>query len=296
MKVFLMNALLVILGVLLIWIFIAPGCVTFRTPDAEMKKKFETKGVHLFTATQVIQGKHLHYASTGDDTLPILLFVHGTPGSWDAFSEYMEDPDLLKRFRMISVDRPGFGYSDFGKAEDLQQQSALMSPLLWQLKNDKPLYLVGHSLGGPMIVKLAADNPGLCSGLIMISASVDPAEEKPEKWRPWLFNTPLHLIVPGAFAPSNEELWYLKKDLVKLKGDFQKIDCPVYFIHGAADTWVPPGNVEYAKKLLVHAKRIDVTMLSGGNHFIPWTRFNEIKEVLLKLQPAGADSARATVR
>jgi hypothetical protein len=74
-----------------------------------------------------------------------------------------------------------------------------------------------------MIVQLAADNPKMFSGLIIISGSVDPAEEKPEKWRPWLFKTPLNIFVPGAFRPSNEEMWYLKKDLVKLKSEFSKI-------------------------------------------------------------------------
>ena len=57
--------------------------------------------------------------------------------------------------------------------------------------------------------------------------------------------------------PSNEEFWYLKKDLVYLEKDFPKITCPVYFIHGSKDTWVPPGNVEYGKKMLVHAPLVD---------------------------------------
>jgi pimeloyl-ACP methyl ester carboxylesterase len=213
------------------------------------------------------------------------VFIHGTPGSWNAFSGYLEDKDLLRKYRMISIDRPGFGYSDFGKAENLQRQSELMSPLLHKLDNGKPTYLVGHSLGGPMIILLAADNPGLFAGLILISGSVDPDVEKPEKWRPILFNTPLNLLVPGAFRPSNVELWYLKKDLVKLRDAYAKIYCPVYFIHGDKDSWVPPSNVAYAKKLLVHAPRIEEYMLPGGNHFIPWTKYGEIKELLLRLNP-----------
>lgn len=83
--------------------------------------------------------------------------------------------------------------------------------------------------------------------------------------------------------PSNEELWYLKKDLVQLEKDFSKIHCPVHFIHGAMDTWVPPENVDYGKKLLVNAPIVEETMIPGANHFIPWTKFNEIRSVLLKL-------------
>jgi pimeloyl-ACP methyl ester carboxylesterase len=257
--------------------------MTFRKADKDMVLTFQQKGVPLHVTTQRIEGRNIHYASTGNDTLPTIVFIHGTPGSWDAFANYMEDSMLLHQYRMVSIDRPGFGYSDFGESEHLARQSELMSPVLKKLNNGKPMYLAGHSLGGPMIIQLAADNPALFKGLVMISGSVDPAEEKPEKWRPWLFKTPLNFLVPGAFRPSNRELWYLKKDLIQLQPQFSKIDCPVYFIHGAADTWVPPGNVDYAKKLLINSPGIHELMIPGANHFIPWTKFKEIREVLLKL-------------
>jgi pimeloyl-ACP methyl ester carboxylesterase len=268
---------------LLVWIILAPGCMTFRNADNVMKKQFERSGIPLTTATIKIQGHNIHYAQTGADSLPTLVFIHGTPGAWDAFAGYMKDSALLQHFRMISVDRPGFGYSDFGAVEPLWKQSQLINETLSKLTNNKPMLLAGHSLGGPLIVQMAADNPALFCGLVIISGSVDPGEEKPEKWRPWIFKTPLNFLVPGAFRPSNEELWYLKKDLVKLKPAFAAIHCPVFFIHGDSDTWVPPGNVDYAKKLLVNTSQVGELIIPGGNHFIPWTKFNEIKEVLLQL-------------
>ncbi len=184
---------------------------------------------------------------------------------------------------MVAIDRPGFGYSDYGMAEHMARQSQLISPLFTLLNNHRPMFIAGHSMGGPMIVKLVADNPGVFSGMVVISGSIDPAEEKPEKWRPVLYKTPLNYFVPGAMRPSNEELWYLKTDLVDLKADFPKVTCPVYFIHGLADTWVPPGNVAYGAKMLVNAASIDSLMIPEANHFIPWSKFNEIKAVLLKL-------------
>lgn len=278
-----MKSMLVFVIILIVWIIFAQSCMTFRKADAEMKKEFDQRGVVLKTATEKIDGRHIHYAQTGADTLPTLVFIHGTPGSWNAFSDYLQDGELLKKYRLISIDRPGFGYSDFGKAENLQRQSQLLSPLLHKLDNGKEMFLVGHSLGGPMVILLAADNPAFFAGLVLISGSVDPDVEKPERWRPLLFNTPLNLLVPGAFRPSNLELWYLKTDLKKLKEAYTKINCPVYFIHGDKDTWVPPGNVSYAKKLLINARSIEEHMLPGGNHFIPWTKYKEIKQVLLRL-------------
>jgi pimeloyl-ACP methyl ester carboxylesterase len=257
--------------------------MTFRKPDSEMKAQFTQAGISLSTETIKINKQNIHYAKTGSDSLPTLVFIHGTPGSWDAFAGYMQDKDLLKQYRMVSIDRPGFGYSDFGKPHHLSEQSLLLNGTVNRLRNGKPIYLVGHSLGGPMIVLMAADNPEYYNGLVLISGSVDALEEKPEKWRPFIFKTPLNYLVPGAFRPSNEELWYLKKDLVDLKSQFIKVVAPVYFIHGSRDTWVPPGNVEYAKKLLVNSPRVDVLMIPDGNHFIPWTKYPEIKNILLGL-------------
>ena len=276
-------SLLIFLILLAVWLICAPGCMTFRNADSVMKKQFHDSGVELTTATIKVQGRNIHYAKTGSDSLPTLVFIHGTPGAWDAFAGYMRDSSLLHHYRMISVDRPGFGYSDFGTVEPFLKQSELINQALAKLYNNKPMLLAGHSLGGPLIVQMAADKPDLFCGLVIISGSVDPAEEKPEKWRPWLFKTPLNLLVPGAFRPSNEELWNLKKDLITLKASFAAIHCPVFFIHGAKDTWVPPGNVDYAKKLLVNTSHIGEMIIPGGNHFIPWTKFNEIRDVLIRL-------------
>ena len=269
--------------ILLLWLILAQSCMTFRKSDADARKEFTAAGVSIKLDRIVVDGHTIHYAMTGSDTLPTLFFVHGSPGSWDAFQEYMKDPDLLKRFRMVSVDRPGFGHSDYGNPEHLGRQSELISPLFTLLENHQPKYLIGHSLGGPMVVKLAADNVGMFSGMVILAGSIDPGEEKPERWRPWLFKTPLNYFVPGAMRPSNEELWYLKKDLVALEGDFAHITCPVYLVHGTVDPLVPFGNTEYGKKMLVNARSVDIIPLPGANHFIPWTRFEVIKRVLLGL-------------
>jgi len=283
MKRFFKKTFLVISIILFVWLVLAQSCMTFKVSDSDAQKKFDAKGVAVKFNTITVNKRHLHYVQTGNDSLPTIVFVHGTPGSWDAFEQYLQDKDLLQKFRMISIDRPGFGHSDFGHPLNLAKQSVIISPLFQQIKNGKPVYLVGHSMGGPMIIKLAADNPGIAAGLVLLAGSNDPAQEAPEKWRPVLFKTPLTYFVPGAMRPSNEELWYLKKDLVDLKNDLPKITCAVYIVHGLKDNMVPSANVDYDKKMLVNASKVEELIFSDANHFIPWTRYEPIKQLLLKL-------------
>jgi pimeloyl-ACP methyl ester carboxylesterase len=284
MKNFIMRTFITLGIVLVLWLVVAQGCMTFRVADAEAKEKFKQHGVELITNTIMVNKRHLHYVQTGNDTMPTLFFVHGTPGSWDAFEGYMQDKDLMKKYRLVAVDRPGFGHSDFGKPLNLAEQSVVISPLFDHLKNGKAFYLVGHSLGGPMIIKLAADNPTVnIAALVELAGSNDPAQEKPEKWRPVLYKTPLNFLVPGAMRPSNEELWYLKQDLVDLKDDFPKITMPVYIVHGQKDDMVPFENVAYDKKMLPATTTIHELIFPDANHFIPWTRYEQIKDLLMKL-------------
>jgi pimeloyl-ACP methyl ester carboxylesterase len=269
---------------IIIWLFFAQSCMQFRVTDANAKTKFTKAGVNLETQTISINNFNLHYAKVGKDTFPTLFFIHGSPGSWNAFEKYMQDPDLLSKYRMISIDRPGFGYSQFEDAKNLTEQSEIISPLFKYINNNKPIYIIGHSLGGPLAVKINADNPSLFSGMVLLAASISPEEEAPENWRKIFHKTPFYYLLPGTFKPSNTEIIYLKKDLPLLAKQFSSITCPVWVLHGDKDKFVPVANADYAKRMLVNAKSVTVTILKGAPHFIPWQPwYKYVKDVLLQL-------------
>ena len=50
-----------------------------RISDDKAKKNFSKKGVTLITDTCKIDDVELHYAKTGNDSLPTLFFIHGSP-------------------------------------------------------------------------------------------------------------------------------------------------------------------------------------------------------------------------
>ena len=277
---------IIILFAILTWIIFAQSCMKFRISDSKAIKQFAEKGVTLHTETVKINGFDIHFAKTGNDTFPTLFFIHGSPGSWDAFSVYMKDKDLLAKFRMVSVDRPGYGYSQFGDSKNLVENSLLLSPLLTYIKNDKPIYIIGHSLGGPLALQMAAENKNVFSGLVLLAASVDPAEEPKEKWRGFLYKTNLDMLLPGAIKPSNQELYFFKEDVKALPAQFAKVNCNVFIVHGDKDKFVPVGNAYYAEKMFVNAKSVQVKILKDAPHFIPWEPwYKYVKEVLLELKP-----------
>lgn len=281
------KILLRLLGLfLLVWLICAQSCMQFRISDSDAAKEFNTETIPFKPVYFKLDGRTMHYVIAGNDdsTKSTIVFIHGSPGSWDAFKRYLLDKDLLQHYRLVSIDRPGFGYSDYGSALNFKAQGVLLSEALRHMQNGKPMALVGHSLGGPMVIKLAAENPTLpIQNIVVLAGSVDPAREELEKWRPVLDYSPLRYFIPGAMRPSNAELWMFKKDVYSLADDFPKVTCNVILMHGDSDQLVPPPNALYSKAHLTHAKTVKLIWFKGEDHFIPWTRFNDIKEQLLQL-------------
>lgn len=259
------------------------SCMRMRTQDANALQTFKEKNLSLQISMLKVGKNSLHYVKIGADSLPTLFFVHGSPGSWDAFQTYLMDKDLLQRFRMIAIDRPGFGYSNFGSATSLPTQCLLIEKIVEKEKNNKPFHLIGHSIGGPVIVQLAQNNPAQYASLSILAGSISPIDEPKENWRYMFCFFPTCYILPGAFRPSNREILYFKKDLYTLDKGYQKLTMPITFIHGDKDNLVTIKNVAYGEQKLKHNTQVHKIIIKGANHFIPWQHYEVIKQHLLTL-------------
>lgn len=213
----------------------------------------------------------MQYVVTGDSSKPMILFVHGSPGSLSAFTSYLADSTLLQNAFLVSADRPGFGYSNFGKAEpSLRKQAAIIKSIIETHSRARPVVLVGHSLGGPLITRMAIDYPELVDALVIVSGSIDPQLEPNDIWFRAPLSTPfLRWAVPTAFRVSNDELYQLKPQLQEMDREYREIKCPIVFIHGTKDKMAPPENVEYGRRKFTSAS-VRVTMIEDAGHFIPW--------------------------
>jgi pimeloyl-ACP methyl ester carboxylesterase len=259
------------------------ACLQFKMGDKDIAKFFQNKQYKPDFHTYKVGNRTMHYAKIGTDTLPPVLLIHGSPGAWDAYINYLGDSTMVERMNLIAVDRTGFGKSDFGKTEkDLQMQAKAILPILEKYqKNEKKVILVGHSYGGPLIARLAIDYPEFVRGLIFLAPSIAPALEK-TKWfqypADWIL---LRWIVPRAAVVSNQEIMHLKGDLEKMLPLWKQIKCPVIYIHGEKDSLVPIENADFAQKMLENAP-VEMIRLPNTDHFIPWSHEELVKKAIFK--------------
>lgn len=272
------------------WLFLAllicmgllPNCIRLHKTDREISRYFRKAPQKPRFQTYSRHGWQMHYAEIGADTLPAVIFVHGSPGSWDAFIDFFKDSLLYTRAHLIAVDRPGYGKSEYGTPElSLQEQAALLAPVLDAGASPNRPLLVGHSLGGPVVARMAMDYPRKTGGLILVAPSIDPAMEKEEWYRKVGNWTLVRKLLPTEFDVSNQEILPLKGELEKMLPLWKTIRVPVTVIQGAADVLVPPANADFARRQLVEAP-VTVVMLPGVNHFIPWSNPEVIRQAILR--------------
>jgi pimeloyl-ACP methyl ester carboxylesterase len=257
---------------------------TFRMSPSEIDQYFASRNLSATQHHYKTGFRDIHYVKAGDDTKPLVVFIHGSPGSLSAFIDFLTDTTLRSHALLITTDRPGFGYSNFGNGEpSLQKQSAALKPILEQHKTNQPIILVGHSLGGPLIAQMAIDYPDLVKGLIIVAGSIDPTLEPNETWFRAPLATPfLSWVLPRSFRASNEEIYKLKPELERMLPLWQDIKCPVIVIQGTKDELVPKENADFAKRMMTNTT-VDLVLIDGMNHFVPWSHPHLIKQAILKM-------------
>ena len=257
------------------------SCLQFRMSKKEVDEYFADKQVKGTLSSYEVGPRVIRYLETGPTDGPTVLFVHGSPGSLSAFIDFMSDTSLNKRAHLITVDRPGFGYSNFGNAEpSLQKQAALLKPLVEKNSTHRPIVLVGHSLGGPVVARMAMDFPDLIDGIILVAPSIDPSLE-PKEWYRTLFASPfLSWILPRSIRASNDEIYNLKPELEEMLPLWSLVKARVIVIQGGKDSLVDPGNADFAAKMMKNTKVI-LVKVEDMNHFVPWTNPKLIREAIL---------------
>lgn len=113
-------------------------------------------------------GTRLRFRRTGSGD-PVLL-LHGIGQSLDDWSEQHER--LAAKHTVISVDLPGFAYSDrLPGRTTLAALADALPAFLDAVGVNGPVPVMGNSLGGAVAMKLAADHPGRVSALVLANSA-----------------------------------------------------------------------------------------------------------------------------
>jgi pimeloyl-ACP methyl ester carboxylesterase len=110
-----------------------------------------------------LHGKEIHYFEQPGQGVPVVM-IHGEPGSHKDFDPVVAE---LPGVHLISIDRPGFGWSKGGWLP-YQEQIDVVHELLTALKL-APAVLVGHSFGGTLALGVARRYPHDVASLILVA-------------------------------------------------------------------------------------------------------------------------------
>ena len=235
-------------------------------------------------------GTELSYLRSGDRGAPRIIYVHGSPSDATSFAD--EVIHGTPGFESISIDRPGYGKAKHtGSVGSFEIQARAIEPLLIERRGVKPI-LVGHSLGGPIIARAAADFPECVGGLVIVAGSLDPELENPRWYNRIAGVPPTRWMLPGMLCVSNDEMMAAPEQTRLLAEVLDRVRCPVVIVHGRRDGLVPYANVGYMERSFVRAEWVRTITLDKQGHFLVW---NEEGQAAIR-QAVAEIAARLGVR
>ena len=143
--------------------------------------------------TYTSQRLELHYADWGNEGAPPLVMIHGTRDharNWDWVARALRDD-----YHVLAVDLRGHGDSQWTNSGAYTLDEFIFDlDQLIEARNLAPLSLIGHSLGGIIVLRYAGIKPENIAKLVAIEGMGRPPPHVPrsqpgslqDKYRDWL--------------------------------------------------------------------------------------------------------------
>jgi pimeloyl-ACP methyl ester carboxylesterase len=265
------------------------GCFSrFVMTDREVRAYYRDKTNKPVFFTIENDSVRLFCATSGADTLPPLLLIHGAPGAWYGSRNFLEDSLLQQHYHIIAVDRPGYNKSRFrGKRKavtSITLQAVAIHEALRLNRSRQTGVVVGSSYGAPIAAKLAVLYPQYFHHLLMLAPAIDPDKEKFWWFHPYVRRGPVRWFLPRFINNATDEKFAHVKELRQLLPEWEKIAVPVTVVQGGADRIVDPANLDFARSQLA-GKQAAFIFLPDAGHLIRWRNADVVRNILLNGHP-----------
>lgn len=290
----LLRIFLVLLLLFIISCFVFDHYVQFRRSDGKLKEIFAERNLDARVGYYTTHGRKLRFIVSGPDSLPVLLLLHGSPGSISYYAGRMADSSIRGRFRVIAVDRPGYGYSGFGNPEpSIELQAAMIRPLIDSLQSPgRPVIVAGGSYGASVACRLAMDYPELVDGLVLTGPSLGPGLEKYFWFTHVIEHWSIRWFIPRLFKSANTEKVHHREELEKMLPLWNRIKIPVSYLQGEMDDIVDTANATFARKHLVNAYSLDIRFVKGRFHRLAQFEWPLIRQQILDVYEKAKEMRR----
>jgi pimeloyl-ACP methyl ester carboxylesterase len=134
-----------------------------------------------------VNGVRVHYLVQGPQDAPVLVLLHGNGAAIQDFIASDLMARAAKKYRVIAIDRPGFGYTDRPRLKvwTPDAQAKLIGAVLEKLGVSKAIVL-GHSWGTLVALAFALRFPERTAGLVLACGYYFPTSRKDV----WFLSTP----------------------------------------------------------------------------------------------------------
>lgn len=237
--------------------------ILFVAPNGTAQEPVSSNG-----KSATINGLKIYYEESGQG-IPVILLHHFfvTASLWKAYA-----PELAKKYRVIAVDLPGHGRSDYMDTtrEYLHKKAtAYIIGLIDFLKLDS-VYLIGASSGGTIALNVATLKPDLVKRMVVIGGHLYYPKQQRELVARWS-RTPDSTSVSRH---GKEKAILLRKQFLynsQLYGDpsftpdvLSTIRAKTLIIHGDNDELAP---IENALGMYENIPNAFLWIVPNGGHF-----------------------------
>ncbi len=275
------------------WLGLA--CIFFcvETIFAQPYEVYDQRPPGIESAYVQFSEQRVHYTYSGDQTKRGLLFIHGTPGSWQAFGDYLSDRELQNEYFMVAVDRPGWGASvsksakpDVAEMVSFDFQARAIDAVMSRYP-DKRWLILGHSLGASIAPKVALIAPEKVGGLLLLAGSQKPALGGARWYNLAASMMVIKWMLPSNLKYSNDEIMALRRELASTENKLMQtqLNADVVVIQGMKDRLVSPKNAAYAKdKWQSVFSKLRVIELPEAGHFLPWKHSELVRATIREIE------------